>query len=329
MITGLSETANPFTAARVIGANIDTATYHRQDEKTPRGHPEFVMSRSELMMFASCPSRWLRGYAPKETDATEWGSLFDCMITEGQDAFDRKYVVHPKTVTATANMNCVKDGDNAAGDLIPWRACKESKDWKNANRKGREILSPEYYDEADQARRRLLEDPMFLQFIGCSAKQVMVLSEYRDEDSGLVVPWKSLIDLVPGKDDTQWGTYLADLKTARSADPGFWEREIDRRNYDAQAAANLDAYTAATGERRESFVHVIVESDFPFEPSGCYLSADYIELGRLKIVGALKLYCRCLKEEYFPSWRDFTKREVYGGFVAVKPDQRHSQLIQR
>lgn len=329
ILTSPRETPNPFTNAKVIGANVDAAAYHRQDESTPRGHPDFVMSRSELMLFGSCPSRWLAGYEPKDTDATDWGSLFDCLITEGREAFDKKYVVHPATVTATNTMACVKDGDSMAGDAVPWRACKESKEWKAANGRGRQVLSPDEYDEANQACRRLLGDPIFAEFIKCSAKQVMVTAEYRDAESGLVVPWKSLIDLVPDKDHESFGNYLADLKTARTAEPGAWEREIDKRNYDAQAAANTDAYVAATGERRESFAHIIVENTFPFEPSGAYVSAAFVELGRLKIVGALRFYCQCLMKEKFPTWRDFTRREVYGGFVCVEPEQWHSQLKQR
>lgn len=329
MITGLQESANPFTNAKFIGANVDPEVYHRQDEKTPRGHPEFVMSRSELMLFASCPSRWIHGYAPKETDATAWGSLFDCLVTGAPGYFDSKYVVHPRTVTATKSMTCVREGEVEAGAPVTWRKCGEATEWKQIHAKGRTVLSPDDFDEAEGARRRLMEDPVLSHFITCSAKQVMVTAEFRDEESGLVIPWKSLIDLVPRAEDETFGVYLGDLKTARSADPGKWEREIDNRNYDAQAAANLDSYTAATGERRESFVHVIVENEFPFEPTGAYLSMQFVELGRLKIVRALRFYCECVKLKFFPSWRDFTSREVYGGFIACDADQWHSQLKAR
>ena len=324
-------TPNPFTNGKFIGQGVSAEVYHRQDPKTPRGHPQFVMSRSELMLFASCPYRWISGYQPKDTDATEWGSLFDCLITATLAEFDSRYVVRPATVAATANMKCVRRGEAKVGDQVSWRACEEAEQWKEANEKGRQILSPDDLDEVVQAREQLNKDPILGEFVACSAKQVMVTCEYSDPDTGLVVPWKSLIDFVPAEDHEPYGAYLGDLKTCRTADPNAWDREVDMRNYDAQAAANLDAYQAAMpGTRpRECFVHVMVENAFPFVPSGAFLSDEYVEFGRLKIKSALEFYCRCLSLKKWPTWRDFTRRDVYGGFIRIDADQRHSLMRQR
>lgn len=329
MITGLQEARNPFTNARLIGAGIDPEVYHRQDPKTPRGHPQFVMSRSELMLFASCPSRWINGYAPKETDATEWGSLLDALITGTAAEFDARYVVHPTTVTATKTMACVRNGEVEAGAEVLWRACGEATKWKRENSKGRQVISPDLFQEVEQARARLAKDPDLGRFIAGSAKQVMVTAEYCDRETGLVIPWKTLIDFVPTERDEVYRNYLGDLKSCKSADPSGWDKECDRRHYDAQAAANLDAYKVATGEPRCDFAHILVENTFPFEPSGAVLSYDLVELGRLKIIGALRWYCQCLKLNHWPTWREFSVRNLKNGFLQIDAGEWHSQLKPR
>lgn len=322
----LPEGKNPFCNAKIVGEGVDYEAYSRQEKGIVRGHPDFAMSRSELMHFASNPNRWIRGWEPRETMATEFGSLIDCLMTD-RGRFDSKYAVHPATVSATKTMKAVKNGDAEEGDSVPWQPlCAEAKEWYQRH-KGKTPLSPEDFQEAKQACARITEVPELAEFFDVSAKQVMVVAEYHDPETKMIVPWKCLIDLVPAKDHERLFCYLGDLKTCRSASLGKWQREVDDRNYDAQAAANLDCYVAATGEDRNTFVHVLLENVFPFEPSGMLLSQDLIAYGRAKVVGALRWYCQCLAEQTWPSWSGMYETMPKGSiWVYCQPGKYHSQL---
>lgn len=291
------EFRNPFRNAKIVGTNIDGEAYHRQIAK--RGDADFVMSRSELMMFASCPSRWIHGYHQKYTDATQFGSLMDCLLTD-VTRFKDKYAVQPATVSATKSMKCVQEGKVEDGQPVPWRKCTEADDWKDAH-SDKIIISHDENAEAEQACERLMKDPALKSLFLCSDKQVMCIAEYHDPKTKLVVPIKVLIDLVPRKDG-QFSGDLADYKTARSAAPRAWVKAIDERHYDCQAALFQDVYNAATGEDRFEFLHVVQENVFPWEFARRIVGLKFIDIGRDKYLSALALYCACLKSGIWPSW---------------------------
>lgn len=312
---------NPFTNGKVVGANIRPDDYRKQD--APRGHPEHFLTRSSLMMFRSCPAKWKAGWESKETDATEWGSLMDCLIlTPNRFAVD--YAVEPETVIATKKMGCVKSGEYKAGDEVPYNPlCAEAKEWKREQVKAnRIILSRKDMDEADQAKAILLGDERISGVVESSERQVMVVGEYHDPETKLVVPVRTLIDLVPMK-DSRFHSDLADFKTARSAHPRTWEREADMRDYDAQAAMSLDLFNVATGEERISFLHVIQENTHPWQPARRLFEQELIELGRLKITSALAFYCRCLKDNRWPDWDDDSE---FNGWGLIKAGPWHSMF---
>lgn len=306
--------SNPFSNARIVGDNVDAESYMRQSVQ--RGDPQFVISRSELMLFASCPQRWIRGYTFKDTDATEFGSLIDCLLTS-PETFSKRYVERPATYPAGKKHSQVVSGEISEGDPVPWSsAARWCKDW--AKQQGeKEPVSAEDMADARAAVKRFAEDKEINDLLASSKRQVMVVAEYHDRETELVIPTKCLIDLVPDK-DSRFGKELADLKTCRSAAHDTWEKELDRHNYDAQGAMNIDHYVAATGEDRCSFLHALMENVFPFEPGKRNMSQEFIELGRAKYVRALKRYCKCLKENKWPGFDE--------GWTLVQVGPWHSQL---
>lgn len=310
----LPEFRNPFKNAKIVGDNIPNEVYCRQEPGIGRGHPQFVMSRSELMLFLSCPSRWRAGYAPKETDATYFGSLMDCLVTMPQ-AFNDRYVVRPTTVKATKTMACVKDGDAKEGDPVPWRSCREATDWK-ASQGEKEIVPAEDFEEADQAIKQLQRDELVAHLISVSRRQVMVVAEYPDPVHKMIVPVKALIDLVPHNDSAHKDS-LADYKTARTAAPKDWVGVIWKRNYDAQAALFTDIYKAATQEYRESFLHIIQENAFPWQVGRRIVGEQFLHIGQLKYLSALRLYCECLTLNLWPSWDDVS---AFNGWSVSEPE---------
>lgn len=291
-----------FSNCKVVGANVLPADYHRQEPHVKRGDREFVMSRSELMAFKSCPAKWIAGWEPKDTDATEWGSLMDCRILLPKRLWI-DYVEQPATVKATKSMACVKTGDAQVGEDVPWAPTSaEARDWTAEQRKaGRIILTSEDYGQSTAALAILMADHRIAEVLANSNRQVMVIGQYRDPETALTVDLKGLIDLVPALGSAQEKS-LVDFKTTRSAHPRTWTRAVDERDYDAQAALFLDLYAAATGEDRNTFLHILQENTAPWQPARRILSQEFVELGRLKVRSALALYCQCLSTGVWPDW---------------------------
>lgn len=319
---------NPLKNAKVVGDGIANESYLGQMTGISRGHPEFVISRSELMLFATCPSRWKDGFAFKDTDATFFGSLVDCLLTT-PDQFSKRYVERPATYPAGKKHPQVVSHEIEEGDPVPWSAAaKWCKQWVAQN-KGKEPVSAEDMADAQAAVKRFKEDLDIAALLACSKKQVMCVAEYHDEETGLVIPTKCLIDLVPEKTDLVLGmdsflkpiyakTVLSDIKTTRSAAMRPWLRALDENQYDAQAAMNLDHYNSATGEARHIFLFALMENVFPFQPAKRQASEQFIEFGRDKYLYALRLYCKCLKSGRWPGYED--------GWGLCEPDAWHSVL---
>jgi len=286
--------ANPFAAAKVVGARIDPEVYRRQEPGVERGDPRFVMGRGELMTFAQCPSRWVKGYQSKDTDSTDWGSLMDCRILD-PDQFEAKYVVAPATYLADGR----KKGDPQVEK--PWnRNATFCKEWEEAH-KDKTIIKATEKGESDAALTFLGSDRQICELLEVSEKQVMVVAEYGDKDTGLVVPVKILIDLVPAF-ASRYGKLLFDLKTSFTADPARWPRVVFEHGYHVQAAMYLDVWTSATGEDRVEFGHIVQENFFPFEPSKMAMSQDFLAMGREAYLGALRKYCQCLADNEWPGY---------------------------
>lgn len=298
------EQTNPFTKARIVSTNSNPDSYHGTG---PRGNAAFVMSRSELMEFNHCPRRWINGFVSKESTSTEWGTLLDCLFTQ-PDRFEMRFAVEPAMYPG------------AKGEDKPWtyqaNFCKAWRDEVVAE--GRTPVSPGDVIEAKAAIAVLRADETIADLADKSATQVFVLAEYHDADTDLVIPVKALIDLVPPVDGP-FGKTLIDFKTAASAAPGPWQRAVYDHGYFIQAALYLDAYTAATGEDRVDFFHIISENYPPFEIGKRFLSAEFVNLGRVRYTDALERYCRCLKTGVWPGYDTDPMGLSFHGFNLCEP----------
>ena len=304
MNTFIPEIPNPIESARVVGSDILNDDYRRQ--AVPRGHREYVMGRSDLCELIQCPHRWVRGFEDDATKATEWGTLIDTILLQSDQA-DKLMAVCPETYP-----------DGKTGEAKPWTfAANYCKDWKRAN-EGKLIVKGDTSREAQVAVEIIRNNPAAGPMIANSAKQVMVAGTYIDRDTGISVPLKGLIDIVPNKDHPTFGKSLADLKTAADASPKAWRRAITSRGYHAQAALYLDLYTKATGEDRCDFRHVVQENFAPYEVANYIVSQEFVSMGRELYTRALRLYCECLRDWNWPGYA--TGGLVLDGWSVVEPE---------
>lgn len=296
---------NPFKTAKIVGENIEPAVYLRQDAK--RGDKDYIMSRSELMEFAQCPHRWINGYKEDgETKSTEWGNLIDCLALQ-PERFEERFTVAPESYS-----------DGKTGVMKPWNwnanFCKE---WREQQGEAT-VIKSETKAEADIAIKTLMADEHLAELISCSRKQVFVMAEYSDEATGLTIPVKALLDLVPDPKSRRFGKCLSDFKTSLTADPARWPSICFNHHYDAQSALHMDAYVKATGEDRTDWLHAIQENFSPYETGRCLLSAEFVDMGRMKYVQALRLYAHCLASNEWPGYCDGIG-QIMDGFPLVEP----------
>lgn len=303
---------NPITEATFMGAGVSSETYLEQPKGAKRGHPDYVMNGKDLSLFSECPHRWVNGYQEDETKATEWGSLLDCLLMDGVDAVFERFIILPEKYTV--------DKGAEKGTEKPWTfAATVCKEWrKEHNPLGKTEVKAATWGIAKTAADRLLSDQQLKEIFLFSRKQVMLTGVYADAETGIRVPVKALLDLVP---PTGLG-WLADLKTCNSAHPRAWKKHVFQFDYHVQASRHLDLWNAASGEQRNEFRHILQESVHPFEVAKRFLSQEYIALGRQKYVQALKRYAKCLSTGEWPGYDEAESSAdmVIDGWLLVSPE---------
>ena len=293
------------TNAKIVAADYDPQAYHKQDAQ--RGTPEFVMSRSQLCEFSRCPSRWKDGYERKDSDATNYGSLIDCLVLSS-DKYGMKFAVKPALYM---------DKETAEMKWSPTsKVCREwAAEQKSA---GVEPIDQGDEDEAQKAVAKLYADTQIAAYLKSSAKQVYCTAEWHDQ-SGVVIPLKVLIDLAPDKSNGAYGRTLGDFKTTRDAGLRSWAKSVNQYDYHVQAALFLDVYNAATGEERNDFRHVVQENIAPYQPAKRYLSREFIIGGRNAYRVALNYYSDCLASNTWPDY-DHSSNMHVNGWACCEPD---------
>lgn len=322
----IGESKHLLTGVRVIGPITDPAVYRSDNAK--RGDPAFIMGRSSLMQFKWCPKRWVDGYEDDETKSTEWGDLVDCLfLTPGQ--FKDRYAVSPANYpsegmkcpscgSVTSAKSCRKCGTERVKVIIekPWdKNSAYCAGWED-NQAPKKCIKHTLFGTACDAVKVLDANPEVKALREASQSQVMALASYFDEETGIRVPLKILIDLLPAV-DSEWGKSLVDYKTAYSAAMRPWVKACFEHHYDAQAALYLDVWTANTGEDRIEFRHIVQESYSPYQTEKRIMTAEFLEIGRMKYQAALSKYCACLESGIWPG---YAANREFGGWQATEPE---------
>ena len=309
-MNNLPEIKNPLTNGKIIKTDCPIKEY--LDSKGDENQP--ILSRGDLCEISTCPARWQKGYQEpdRRVPAVEFGSLFDCLLLQ-PERFDEYYMTAPTEYT------------NSKKQVVPWTwKSSTCRDWREEQEfKGFLVCSDEDLLDAAAAVKALREHPdlgkQTCRLLKQSQHQVFVISEYHDENTGLVVPVKCLTDIVPDVSDGEFGKSLFDLKTARSAHPAAWTKAVFEGDYHVQAAINLDCHNAIAGSDRCDFRHLIVENFAPWEPARRFITQEFITLGRLKYLKALQTYCQCVESGRWPTYHDPAAMVLLDGYEATSP----------
>lgn len=293
-----------FSNCKIVGDGIDYDAYAKQPEGVKRGDAAFVMSRGELMTFAKCPAKWVAGVEDDDTKSTDWGDLIDMLLLSPAKA-EIKIAITPEA--------------DHEGKAWSWRP-KSCRDWRTAKEAaGFKVVTHDEMKKATTALQTLQKNRDIMELVDCSKTQVMATGDYEDGETGLIIPLKILLDLVPDKNHPRFFKSLGDFKTATNAAMFDFGRAINTHNYDAQCGLYRSIYVGATGEDREDWQMAIQESSEPYHSEIYTLGGTFVENGESKILKALQLYCWCLKNNIWPGYSN-TARLKYNGIAIIEPE---------
>lgn len=301
-----------FKNAKVISSEVNPREYH--SVKPSRGDPTYPVSPSMLSDFALCPEAWMKGFQRDPSVALAWGNLVDCLYLTPEQ-FENVYALHPETYI------------NADGERKKWRndsRIKEVRLWREENA-GKEPIDNDTVSEAWTAVKRLHEDKVIWGLRSDSKTQVYVAGEWSDEKTGLVIPVRCLIDLVPDRAGA-FGDCLADVKTCRSARHKRFLFAVHDFGYILQACFDLDLYNAATQENRATWLWILSESRPPYQPgrrmmSRAYRDPQQMSIGTASYQSALSRYCACLKSGVWPGYDDEDTLKNQEGWGLIEPSE--------
>jgi len=303
-----------FKNAKIVTENARPSDYNAIGGNIPRGQIGFVMNSKHLSVFATNPRKWRNGVKidpePNEKHI-DFGSIVDCLLLS-PDQFESRYAVTPPTY---------RDSKEKEKDWT-WLSI-HCRDWRDARQEeGKEVITPDKLAEAKAAAKVLKDDEQVLYLNRTSRNQVLITAEYHDESTGIVIPVKMMPDMVPYPDVTPevdgFRHCIINLKTTLNAAPGKWAYAVGDNYYHWAAAIHLDGWNAATGENRDTYLHLIQESVPPYEVCKRFLSQEFLEIGRLAYRAALECYCACLKTGEWPGYLE-SDFQILDGWSRVDP----------
>lgn len=277
---------------------------YREYQAGTRGKPEWTLSRSDLWDFHFCPEAFLNGprHVNRESPGIKKGSLLDVLILK-PEWFDQMFAIIPGWEIKTG-ANKGKMSEALRGkEPLAWKAEVE-KEGKTVVKKG----GSEGLEAMQLAANRILncELPGHLTLKKLLASdsvqtQQMVTAGYTDEETGILVHCKALVDIDPGE---TMPSALMDLKGAAWPDPSKFEWDAKKYGLDFQAGFYCLVYEWATGDPKTRFYWPVIGNDRPWLPAFYKLVGDKLQEAKDRVLNTLRNYCRCVATNKWPGLTD-------------------------
>ncbi len=243
-----------------IQKNIAGKEYHA-DTCSPQ-NLEGPVSKSMLWKFSESAFKWRHSKAEKPSAAMELGSLVHALCF---------------TPDAVADEFAVSEFDSFR--------TKAAQEWRDAQ-VGKTVITQETMSKAQDIADVVMNDPHLFS-LGEKDYEVALYASIG------ATPVKGMVDIAP-----RHGNVLADLKTTSSIGSlDALTRLVVNRGYHWQAALYLDLWNAVTGENREQFWFLFVETDAPHETAWVSLDPGLIDIGRVGYMNAIAKWQNCLAND--------------------------------
>jgi len=246
--------------------NLGSAYYADSASPTRLDGP---VSKSMLWKFNASPNKWLLGRNEyQSTPAMELGSLLHTAILE-PEKLETNYVVCPYDSYRTLEARAWKDQVEA---------------------QGKSVVKETDLTMANYAAKVFRNEPMLYHIEDGYKTEVAYYAPLGG------VQCKGLVDIVPINSNA-----LIDLKTTANIESvDNLINMVYKRGYHWQASMYLDIHNAVTGENRDQFQIIFMESYYPFEIAVVNLSKKFIDLGRSGYLNALAKWQECTSIEVYP-----------------------------
>ncbi len=182
----------------------------------------------------------------------------------------------------------VWDGDRRAGK--EWEAFK-------ARNQGLELLKPDEYQQVINIQQAVRSNQDAAPYLTGGHSEVSIIWTYRrpalDGLPAISIRCKSRLDFVCD--------FITDLKTARSAKPGVFDRQAWQLGYHTQLSFYRDAYAAVTGKRLEVVI-VAAEPEPPWAVTVFHVPEYQLQAGRDTYQSLLFRLLECRQKNHWPAY---------------------------
>ncbi|WP_372393760.1 PD-(D/E)XK nuclease-like domain-containing protein (plasmid) [Azospirillum sp. HJ39] len=236
-------------------------------------HASPGVSVSRLKIFAKAPAKARYGQN-KETDSLRFGSLIHTAVLEPAE-LDLRYMVTD-----------LERFDPRTGDF------KE----EILKAKGRELVKRAEYEEALRIQDAVHAHP---------SAGALLRGDLRVEQSFYWIDPETGLLCRGRADSLRMELHaIVDLKSAADAspDPRGFAKSCGEYKYHWQDAYYREGIEAVTGWQPEAFVFIAVEKERPYLVATYELEPAAIERGREDVHEQLRLYAKCLKDDYWPGY---------------------------
>ena len=280
-----------------------------------RGQPEYPVDGWDLIEFGASPLRWVKTPRPEDDQKVSFTEALRLVHLTPQHTHSL-YAIRPETYQAMV-LCCPKCG--SAGPAKHCRACnlarrnvvkdrpwsaqaKYCQEWTEDKIKHmRRIIPHDLHHRAAQAAKTLQADAEATALAQDSQVQVALRGLWHDEETGLDIPLRSVVNYAPAEGATRDDCY-GSLYVTRDIAPNQWSGYAYTRGYHIVAALKQDLCGEALKHRRPHHVWVLVEPTEPHLVGRRRTSPEMLQAGRSAYENLLRVYARCLATGIWPGF---------------------------
>ena len=256
-------------------------------------HP---LSYSRLKEFRKSPKHYVASWEKPfiESDQMLIGSATDCILIEGEDEFNRKFLPYSKFE---------KRSNDAKAE---WEALV-----KKARAERKTLISTDLIVTAQECANAVRQYPEAQPYLNMRKKHLRV--QWKDKETGLpcvgITDWDCMLD---GQ------LCIVDLKTSSNADPEQFTKDAWSWEYFLQVGAYLEGYKRAYFQF-PMFVFIVVETDELHNVSINFVEGKYAEFCKEEWRGTVKAFNYCLEHNLWHMGYEFRLIDTMNYFALRKP----------
>lgn len=294
--------------------NISNEEYHAKEG----------LSASGIKLLLKCPKQYYHRYILKEdnepTKAMLEGTQFHTFVLEPEE-FKKRYYIYPGKLRCDIRSKDYQEVLIAAGHTLVEKVEDEENIKKyqalltnfgleavyiKNKTKSLEIISPktakeiidiERLDELARMRQSLYDSPKLGAMLSNGDTEHAIF--WYDNETGALLKTKP--DYVNHNVNS-----VFDLKTTQEASRESFSRAIGNFGYHIQGAMAVDGLKELKGDNYQ-VVNVAVEKTAPYCVGNWEIKFADLEHGRNEYKKAIKLYQKCMAENYWPSYSEYTE----------------------